>query len=64
MLSFTQHENESFSFLSRFLAVELKSSHAKTNHDRRKTYTKCRFLALGILHLKCYLGRFLQLVTL
>jgi len=31
-----------------------------TNHDGKRICTKCRFLALGRLYLKCYQGRFLS----
>jgi hypothetical protein len=60
MLSSMQHENEGFIPSLVVPGGRAEEQPRRTNHDSRRTCTKCRFLALGRLYLKCYQGRFLS----
>jgi hypothetical protein len=60
MLSSMQHENESFILSLAVPGGRLEEQSRRTNHDSKRTCTKCRFLALERLYLKCYQGRFLS----
>jgi hypothetical protein len=54
MLSSMQHENEGFIPSLAVPGGRAEEQSRRTNHDSKRTCTKCRFLALGRLYLKCY----------